>query len=181
MTASKAKKSDHPLSRLLQYGCKYRAIVWQATICSILNKLFDLAPPAIIGAAVDVVVQKENSIVAQFGITDIFGQLVVLSILSALIWGLESVFEYAFTRLWRNLAQDVQHDIRLDAYSHVQDLELAYFEERSTGSLLSVLNDDINQLERFLDVGANEIIHILTTVLIVGGSFVVLTPDIAWM
>ncbi|MEO1801415.1 MAG: ABC transporter ATP-binding protein, partial [Cyanobacteria bacterium J06629_2] len=181
MTASKAKKSDHPLSRLLQYGGKYRAIVWQATICSILNKLFDLAPPAIIGAAVDVVIQKEDSIVARFGITDIFGQLVVLSILSALIWGLESVFEYAFTRLWRNLAQDVQHDIRLDAYSHVQDLELAYFEERSTGSLLSVLNDDINQLERFLDVGANEIIHILTTVLIVGGSFVVLTPDIAWM
>ncbi|MEO1672857.1 MAG: ABC transporter ATP-binding protein [Cyanobacteria bacterium J06631_2] len=181
MSASNAKTTDHPLSRLLQYGGKYRAIVWQATICSVLNKLFDLAPPAIIGAAVDVVVQKENSIVAQFGITDIFGQLVVLSILSAIVWGLESVFEYAFTRLWRNLAQDMQHDIRLDAYSHVQDLELAYFEERSTGSLLSVLNDDINQLERFLDVGANEIIHILTTVLIVGGSFFVLTPDIAWM
>lgn len=155
--------------------------MWQAAICSILNKLFDLAPPAIIGAAVDVVVKQEDSIVARFGITDIFGQLVVLSILSALVWGLESVFEYAYTRLWRNLAQDIQHDIRLDAYGHVQDLDLAYFEERSTGSLLSVLNDDINQLERFLDVGANEIIHVLTTVVIVGGSFFVLTPDIAWM
>ena len=181
MTSSKAKPSNHPLARLLQYGDKYQAVMWQATICSILNKLFDLAPPAIIGAAVDVVVQKQDSIVAKFGITDIFGQLVVLSILSALVWGLESIFEYAFTRLWRNLAQDVQHDIRLDAYGHVQDLELAYFEERSTGALLSVLNDDINQLERFLDVGANEIIHVLTTVLIVGGSFFVLTPDIAWM
>jgi len=181
MTASKAKASDHPLQRLLQYGDKYRGIVWQATICSILNNLFDLAPPAIIGAAVDVVVKKEDSIVARFGITDIFAQLVVLSILSAIIWALESLFEYAYTRLWRNLAQDVQHDIRLDAYSHVQDLELAYFEERSTGALLSVLNDDINQLERFLDVGANEMIHLLATVLIVGGSFFLLTPDIAWM
>ncbi|MEM7762012.1 MAG: ABC transporter ATP-binding protein, partial [Cyanobacteria bacterium P01_A01_bin.40] len=80
-----------------------------------------------------------------------------------------------------NLAQDVQHDIRLNAYGHVQDLELAYFEERSTGALLSVLNDDVNQLERFLDVGANEIIHVLTTVVIVGGAFFILTPDIAWM
>jgi ATP-binding cassette subfamily B protein len=155
--------------------------MWQATICSILNKLFDLAPPAIIGAAVDVVVKKEDSVVASLGITDIFGQLLVLSILSAIIWVLESVFEYAYTRLWRNLAQDMQHDIRLDAYGHVQDLELAYFEERSTGALLAVLNDDINQLERFLDVGATEIIHVLTTVLVVGGSFFVLTPDIAWM
>ncbi|MEO0836819.1 MAG: ABC transporter transmembrane domain-containing protein [Cyanobacteria bacterium J06642_3] len=181
MTKSKAKSPNHPLARLLQYGEKYRTVIWQAAICSILNRLFDLAPPAIIGAAVDVVVEQEDSIVARFGITDIFAQLVVLSILSAIIWGLESIFEYAYTRLWRNLAQDMQHDIRLDAYGHVQDLELAYFEERSTGALLSVLNDDINQLERFLDVGANEIIQVLTTMLIVGGSFFVLTPDIAWM
>ncbi|PSB06919.1 ABC transporter, partial [Pleurocapsa sp. CCALA 161] len=163
MTARKRKSSEHPLNRLLRYGDKYQTIVWQATICSILNKLFDLAPPAIIGAAVDVVVQKQDSIVARLGITDIFQQLLILSVLSAIIWVFESVFEYALTRLWRNLAQDVQHDIRLDAYSHVQNLESAYFEERSTGALLSVLNDDINQLERFLDVGANEIIHVLTT------------------
>ena len=181
MTSSKAEPHQHPLTRLLQYGDKYQTTMWQAAICSILNKLFDLAPPAIIGAAVDVVVEQEDSIVARFGITDIFSQLVVLSVLSAIVWGLESVFEYAYTRLWRNLAQDVQHDIRLDAYSHVQNLDLAYFEERSTGALLSVLNDDINQLERFLDVGANEIIQVLTTLLVVGGSFFVLTPDIAWM
>ena len=180
MTRNKAKP-NHPLSRLLRYGDKYRAIIWQAVICSILNKLFDLAPPAIIGAAVDVVVQKQDSIVARFGITDIFAQLVVLSLLSAVVWGLESVFEYAYTRLWRDLAQDVQHDIRLDAYSHVQDLELAYFEENSTGALLSVLNDDINQLERFLDIGANEIIQVITTALVIGASFFILTPDIAWM
>lgn len=181
MTSRTAKPANHPLARLLQYGNNYQKIIWQAAICSILNKLFDLAPPAIIGAAVDVVVQQEDSIVARFGITDIFTQLVVLSLLSAIIWGLESLFEYAYTRLWRNLAQDMQHDIRLNAYSHVQDLELAYFEERSTGALLSVLNDDINQLERFLDVGANEIIQVLTTVIIVGGTFFILTPDNAWM
>ena len=181
MANHKAPLPQHPLSRLLSYGDKYRVTIWQAATCSILNKLFDLAPPAIIGAAVDVVVQKQDSIVARFGITDIFSQLLVLSLLSAFIWILESAFEYAYTRLWRNLAQDVQHDIRLDAYSHVQDLELAYFEDNSTGGLLSILNDDVNQLERFLDVGANEIIHVVTTALIVGGTFFVLTPDIAWM
>ena len=181
MTSNKVKPLHHPLARLLQYGKQYRITIWQATVCSILNKLFDLAPPAIIGAAVDVVVKQEDSIVARFGVTDIFGQLLILSVLSAIVWGLESIFEYAYSRLWRNLAQDVQHDIRLHAYGHVQDLELAYFEERSTGALLSILNDDINQLERFLDIGANEIIQVLTTVLIVGASFFILTPDIAWM
>jgi ATP-binding cassette subfamily B protein len=181
MTSNKTATSQHPLSRLLRYGSKYRVNVWQAVICSILNKLFDLAPPAIIGAAVDVVVKKEDSLIARWGITDIFMQLVILSLLSAVIWGLESVFEYAYQRLWRNLAQDMEHDLRLDAYSHVQDLELAYFEEQSTGALLAILNDDINQLERFLDVGANDIIHVITTVVVIGGAFLIMTPDIGWM
>jgi ATP-binding cassette subfamily B protein len=69
----------------------------------------------------------------------------------------------------------------LDAYDHLQNLELAYFEERSTGGLLSILNDDINQLERFLDVGANDILQVLTTVIVIGGVFFLFTPDIAWM
>jgi ATP-binding cassette subfamily B protein len=109
------------------------------------------------GIAVDVVVKQQDSIIAQLGIKDIFGQFLVLSFFTLVIWVLESVFEYAYERLWHNLAQNIQYQLRLDAYKHLQDLELAYFEERSTGSLMSVLSDDINQLERFLDVGANDI------------------------
>jgi ATP-binding cassette, subfamily B, bacterial len=71
--------------------------------------------------------------------------------------------------------------LRLDAYSHLQDLELAYFEDRSTGGLMSILSDDINQLERFLDGGANEVIQVITTVLIIGGTFFLLAPSVAWM
>ena len=176
----KSADTVHPLQRLFNYGRKYRGQIWLATICSILNKIFDLAPPAIIGAAVDVVVQKQNSLIAQIGIKDLFGQLVVLSIISALIWSLESAFEYAYNWLWRNLAQRIQHDLRLSAYTHIQNLELAYFEDRSTGGLLSILNDDINQLERFLDGGANEVLQVITTVIIVGGGFFILAPSVAW-
>lgn len=171
----------HPLQRLLRYGQRYRQQTWLAIGCSVLNKLFDLAPPALIGTAVDVVVQRQNSIIARLGVLDPTRQLVVLSLLSAVVWGLESAFEYAYDRLWRNLAQRIQHHLRLDAYGHLQELELAYFEERSTGELMAILNDDINQLERFLDRGANEVIQTLTTVLIIGGAFFALAPGVAWL
>ncbi|GGA15356.1 ABC transporter ATP-binding protein [Okeania sp. KiyG1] len=181
MTLSKKTiKSKHPFLRLLNYGSSYRIQIWQATICSILNKIFDLAPPVLIGAAVDVVVKQEDSLIAQWGIQDIFGQLIILTFLSLIVWGLESIFQYAYELLWRSLAQNIQHNLRIEAYSHLQDLELAYFEERSTGNLMAILNDDINQLERFLDIGANEIIQVLVTVLIIGGAFFVLTPSVAW-
>ncbi|HEY9830430.1 MAG TPA: ABC transporter ATP-binding protein [Stenomitos sp.] len=178
---SNRSSSSPPLWRLIHYGHNYRTEIWQAIACSILNKIFDLAPPALIGAAVDVVVKQQDSLIAQWGVKDIFGQLLILSFLSFIIWGLESIFEYAYARLWRNLAQAIQHDLRLDAYGHLQSLELAYFEDRSTGRLMSILSDDINQLERFLDVGANDIIQVFTTALVIGAAFYILAPNVAWM
>ncbi len=171
----------HPFQRLLAYGRRYRGRAWLASLCSLLNTVFDLAPPALIGVAIDIVVDQQDSILAQWGIVELRSQFIVLSILTFLVWVLESAFQYAYEWLWRNLAQSMEHDLRIDAYQHVQGLELAYFEERSTGELMSMLNDDINQLERFLDVGANRILQMSTTVLIIGTTFFVLAPSLAWM
>ncbi|RMH00308.1 MAG: ABC transporter ATP-binding protein [Chloroflexi bacterium] len=170
-----------PLIRLLQYTRQYRTqIVW-ASLCSILNKIFDLAPPVLIGVAVDVVVAQENSFLSRLGITDATWQLWMLAGLTAIVWGLESLFEYAYAILWRNLAQTIQHEMRLDAYAHVQNLDMAYFEDRSTGGLMAILNDDINQLERFLDSGANDLWQVITTVVVIGGMFLAVAPAVAWM
>ena len=173
--------SSHPLQRLLRYSRRYRRQVWLASVCSVLNKFFDLAPPVLIGLAVDVVVQQQDSWIAGLGIPTVRGQFLVLTALTVVTWGLESAFQYAYSVLWRNLAQTMQRDLRVEAYAHLQDLDLAYFEDHSTGGLMAVLNDDINQLERFLDVGANEVLQVLTTIILVGGAFLVLAPSVAWM
>ncbi len=173
--------TSHPLLRLWRYARGYRGDLLLATLYSVLNKIFDLAPPLLIGMAVDVVVQQEDSFLARLGITDVYAQLVFLAVLTLVLWVLESLFEYLFQVKWRNLAQNIQHQLRLDAYDHVQHLELSYFEDRSTGGLMAILNNDINQLERFLDVGANDIIQIATTVVVVGGVFVAIIPSVAWM
>jgi len=170
-----------PLSRLWQYTDAYHRTVVIATIYSTLNKVFDLAPPVLIGVAVDVVVQQQDSFLARLGIPDVMTQLVVLGVLTAVIWACESLFQYLYAVQWRNLAQTIQHDLRLEAYDHVQHLDMAFFEERSSGGLMAILNDDINQLERFLDIGANEIIQLITTILVIGGIFMVTAPSVAWM
>jgi len=176
---SHVRSKKHPLLRLLRYAKNYHPQIWAAIICTILNQLCDLAPSYLIGVAVDVVIEKENSLIAQIGITNIIGQLAILSLLTLLVWSLESLFEFLYDRHWRNLAQTIQHELRLDTYTHLQELELSYFEERSTGELLSILNDDINQLERFLNSGAAEILQFLTVVFAVGGSFILIAPSVA--
>ena len=157
----------------------HRSTMWLATLFSILNKIFDLAPPLLIGAAVDVVVMQEKSVLSTYGYADPKEQLIILSILTVIIWVLESLFEYIYGVLWRNLAQSVQHDFRLDAYSHIQELEMAWFSDQSKGELMSILNDDINQLERFLDKGANELLQVGTTVIVISAIFFYISPTIA--
>jgi ATP-binding cassette subfamily B protein len=177
MTPSK----PHPLTRLLGYARHYRRTVAQAGLFSVLNKLFDLAPPVLIGTAVDIVVQRGDSFIAKSGFSGGTEQLVVLTILTLIIWILESIFDYANRITWRNLAQTLQHELRIDTYAHVQELEMGYFEDQSTGGLMAIINDDVNQLERFLDIGANAIIQMLTTVIIVGGVFFAAAPTVAWL
>lgn len=181
MTETTPRASRHPLIRLLDYAQHYRPQIIRGSIYSVLNKFFDLAPPALIGVAVDIVTRREDSFISLLGVTDVAAQLWVLAAITLIIWIAESAFEYMHKIYWRNLSQAIEHDIRLDAYAHVQDLEMAYFEDQSTGGLMAILNDDVNQLERFLDIGANELIQVATTVVIISGAFMLVAPSVAWM
>ncbi len=172
-------KKESALKRLINTMQMHRLLIIAATSCSILNKLFDLAPPVLIGLSVDVVVREQNSWLASFGFSTVPSQLGVLAFFSLVIWTAESLFEYLYGICWRNLAQITQHKLRVNAYNHLQKLQMSFFEEDSSGRLMTILNDDINQLERFLDHGANQILQLLVTVLLVGGAMLILAPGVA--
>lgn len=168
------------LRRLWGRVAPFRRRIILGTIYSVLNKVFDLAPPALIGAAVQIVVKPENSFLAStFPLAKT--QLWVLAALTFLIWGLESLFEYLYAVTWRNLAQALEHDVRQRAYDHVQSLDLSALDELTTGKMMAVLNDDINQLERFFNEGINTILQLMTTLVVVGGIFLGMIPTLAWM
>ena len=170
---------EKPLRSILKRSDAPKAKIRLAILCSILNKIWDLAPPLLIGIAVDVVVQKEDSLLADWGIINPWNQLIVLAVATFVIWGLESLFEYFYAILWRNLAQTVQHNLRLVTFDHVQHQAMSWFDEQQKGDLLAVMNDDINQLERFLDKGANDLLQVTTTVIVVGSVFLFLSWEIA--
>jgi len=169
----------HPLRRLLSHLKHHQFTVLLASLCSILNKFWDLAPPILIGMAIDVVVQREESFLANYGYPDPNDQFLILVAITVVIWVLESLFEYWWGILWRNLAQTAQHELRIDTYNHIQNLEMQWFSEQSTGGLMSILNDDVNQLERFLDQGANDLLQLATTITVVGSIMFILAPEVA--
>ena len=170
-----------PFRRLLSHMQGHKKTIRLASLCSVTNKIWDLAPPLLIGLAVDVVVLQEDSFLAGIGFKDPWNQLILLSVLTFVIWGLESLFEYFYGVLWRNLAQTVQHELRLDTFNHVQKQGMGWFDERQKGDILAILNDDINQLERFLDKGANDLLQVSTTVIVVGAVFLFISWEVAML
>lgn len=169
----------HPLVILFRLIRSERMRVVWATASSIINKIFDVMPEILIGIALDVVVRGEDSFVSQLGLTDPTDQLIALGIVTFLIWFGESLFEYIYQLLWRGLAQDMQHRLRVLCYHHAQYLPTRFYEEQRSGNLVTILNDDINQLERFLDSGANTLIQTFAAVILVGTVFFIVSPLIA--
>ena len=167
------------LKHLFVYSQQQKTKAKRGIVYSILNKLFDLAPPVLIGVAIDIVVEGNESFLASFGIPDKRRQLVILAILTFIIWGLESLFDYLSAVTWRGISQDIEHSLRTETFENVLTLDMKYFENKSSGRLMAILNDDVNQLERFLDTGANKLLQTATTVIVIGGTFLYISPLIA--
>ena len=165
--------------RLMRYAKPWRWQVIRASIYSIVNKLFDIAPEILLGVAVDLVVRRENSVIASLGFESIQSQVAILAIATFFIWVFESLFQYLYGITWRNLAQSIEHNLRLDAYNHVQTLDVSWFENKKVGDITAKLNDDVNQLERFLDNGFNSLIQLVVSTLAIGAWFFYISPLVA--
>lgn len=164
--------TDRPLRAMWQRYRAYRGRFMAAVLFSSLNKIFDVVPELLIGAAVDVVVRGDESFVGSaLGVESRHAQLAWLAAINVVVWLLESLTEYIAALLFRGLSQSVEHDLRIEAYDHAQRLDLGWHERRPQGATLAIVNDDINQLERFLDVGVPRILQTALNILLVGAVF----------
>ncbi len=167
------------LLRLYAYASDYKLKIISAVCFSILNKVFDLFPPLLIGLAVDTIVKKDQSFLASYGDYTQFDQLLIIAFFTVIVWLLESLFEFLFAVQWKQLAQRIQHMLRMDSFQNLLRLDQKFLEGQNSGEFISIINDDVNQLERFLDGGINDLIQVFVTVLVIGGIYFFKSPYLA--
>jgi ATP-binding cassette subfamily B protein len=170
----------HPSRRLLTYLHRAKVQFYLAATLSALKKVLDLVPPFAIGLVVTIFTRGPIAIISVLGFSTVTAQLWFVVGLSTALWSMESTTAFFAGVLWRDLAQTVQHELRMDAYSHVQRLGMPFFEEAKTGDLAAIVNDDINRLHLFLDTGADDLIQVMTNLVVIGPMFYVLAPSLAW-
>ena len=167
-----------PMRRLFRFIDQYRSAFWFSIGSSVTNKIFDLMPPFLTAWIIDSVSGQVPAWIPQLtGLHEPWPVVIFLAILTLLIFGFESFFEWLHKRGFMRLAQRVQHDLRLQAYAALQSREMAYFESQRTGNLMAMLNDDVNQLERFLNSSFNSLVQLTTLVLVAGWSLI----NMSWL
>lgn len=166
------------LIKLLKYSKASKSKIIIASIFSALNQIIDILPDLLVGVAVNIVVSKESSFLSYFGIHSPIYQLIILGIITAVVYLLESLTELLYSLLWRSLAQKIQSNLRNSTYEHLQNLEISFFENTNTGTLLTILVDDINLLEHFFNDGANDVIQLIISTLMISVVFLYISPMI---
>lgn len=176
------------MGRLFGYLRPFRGRLVGASTHAVLNKVFDLFPPLLTAWLINAITGQVDPWIEQtlgtspgrwatetLGLSPGMAPIVFVAFLTAVIFSGESFFQWRYTLGFMRLAQDVQHRLRLDAYGRMQQREIRFFEEHRLGKTLAMLSDDVNQLERFLNTGFVQFLHLVTLIAFAG--FVLFSLD----
>lgn len=168
------------MARLFAYLRPMRGRMSASIGSSVANKVLDLAPPILVAWLIDAVTGHSPVWMnAGLGLSSSMAQVVFIAILTVVIFGLESVSQWGYAHGFMNVSQDLQHNLRLDAYSRMQDREIRFFEEHRLGKTLAMLNDDVNQLERFFNSAFNDLVQLVVLFLFAGAVLFSISPSLA--
>ncbi|MBX0322917.1 ABC transporter ATP-binding protein/permease [Halomicroarcula sp. F13] len=152
---------ERPMWRLFtEYGRGQRGAFLVGLVSSVFARMLDLLPPLLLALAIDAVIQGESGysllFVPQGLIPDeTTGQLWLTAGLIAASFAGGAIFHYSRNWGWNKFAQHVQHAVRTDTYETMQRLNMDFFADKQTGEMMSVLSNDVNRLEKFLNDGLN--------------------------
>jgi ATP-binding cassette subfamily B protein len=167
----------HSMKGLLRYCVPYWRRLTVGTIAAFVVRLSRLIPPLLVGVAINRVIVSsgtgEGGLLVAAGLIpqgQITGQAARLAFLERLViiagaaYVVRSLARFASRYLFMSTAQKVQRDLRNDTYDHIQRLSLGFFATHQTGAMMSVLNQDVNRLEQFLNTEIRQAIRVVATV-----------------
>jgi ATP-binding cassette subfamily B protein len=171
--------AQNPVLRLLTKYCRpYLVPLGGAVIGQLLSRIFWFYPPVVLGVVFDSILLGGSEyslpgIPAGFIPTDQTGQLWFSVGIVALVYILGYILSIGASWALSVIAFRVQHRLRVDSYDHAQRLGYEFFENEQKGDLISILNNDVNQIESFLK-NTISLIGTAVFIFVVIGSYMVI-------
>jgi len=170
------ERVDNPMRRLFaEYGRENTFEFVVGVLASVAARVLDLMPPVILGLAIDAIIRQETSFAAGFPVLPEAwvapyvpatrdGQFLLAVGIIVFSFTAGAVFHWLRNWGWNAYAQQIQHDVRTDTYDRMQLLNMDFFADKQTGEMMSILSNDVNRLERFLNDGMNSFFRLFVMV-----------------
>jgi ATP-binding cassette subfamily B protein len=166
--------AEDPMRRLFSvYGRPNLGSVIVGIVASIAARLLDLVPPIMLGVAIDAVFGQQRFSLwlvpeAWIPANETTQFWIVIGLIAG-AFTLAAAFHWIRNWGFNAFAQNIQHSVRTDTYDTMQRLDMGFFADKQTGELMSVLSNDVNQLEQFLNEGLNSVFRLGVMVVGIGG------------
>ncbi|HEU5012011.1 MAG TPA: ABC transporter ATP-binding protein [Roseiflexaceae bacterium] len=130
------------MRRLIVFVKPYWHRLALAVVMLFGTALAELAPPYLISRAIDgpIAARNVNGVLPYF-------VLYIVALLTAF------ACRYGQTYIMQSTGQQVMVDIRMQIFSHVQRMSLAFFDRNPVGRLVTRLTNDVDALNQFLSQG----------------------------
>jgi len=155
-----------------EYGRDHSFEAVVAIIASVFARVLDLAPPVLLGLAIDSVIQNNKAFLPWLPTSLVpptdRGKLLLMGgvIAGSFLFG--AVFHWIRNWGFNAFSQHIQHEVRTDTYDKMQRLNMDFFATKQTGEMMSILSNDVNRLERFLNDGLNSAFRLSVMVVAIG-------------
>jgi ABC-type multidrug transport system fused ATPase/permease subunit len=142
------------LLRVLQYLQPHRRLALITLVCAACATALELVPPWVVKIIIDDVIQAHDAALLPW----VLGGLVAA-------YASKNVFASLRIRLNNRVEQTVVHDLRRHVFAALQRLSINYFENRSTGEIMSRVTNDTEHVERIFIDGLEGMLTALLTLI----------------
>ena len=121
----------------------YRTVVGVSVFLLLILSGLRLVGPYLLKIAIDESIPRNDT-----------GQLQTLTFLFVLVLFLQFGVGFLQTYATNWTGQRIMHDLRLQIFRHIQKLDIAYLDKKSTGSVITRLTNDVDVLNELFTSGA---------------------------
>ncbi len=172
------------VSLFFTYGRPHLPLFVLGLLASLVGRTVGLVPPLVLGVTIDALLNGSAPyrlplVPAGWLPTTSTGQFWLSAGLILASFVLAVAFTWTQTVSMALFSNRVQHEVRVETYRAMQRLDMAFFDDKQTGQVMSILNNDVRNLRSFLDSTVGGAIQLVVTVLGIAGVLFWLNAGLA--
>ncbi|MEF8865617.1 MAG: ABC transporter ATP-binding protein [Salinibacter sp.] len=174
-----------PLARLNHFFWRYKYLFVPGLLFTMISAGFQITVPMVVRQAVDSLPRfvrlytlygdtpAQAELYAYFFVTLVLFALVIIA-----LSGTSGLFMFLMRQTMVVASRHIEYDLRNDLYDHLQRLSSTFYQEYSTGDVITRATDDIEKVRRYVGPAIMYVTRSFVMVLVAASVMFVISPTL---